>query len=172
MHETQQKLPTGYSYYVSTQISDEQIGVMYHPRFVDSNSISYLAEGYRSHDSYAEDLGISALYIGVISTQGETVGTGCLRYNHEAGELSCLAVLPNHQNQGIGSWLIAERLRRAHTRQIPQLFVERLSPTNTIGGKYFDLGFTLCNSHERTSVFAYKPVKRRVPYLVIRFTEG
>lgn len=159
-------LPTGYTPETGSHPTRGQIGVLYHPKFRHWSELQHLVEAYTHLDTKYSGRGIQSAYIGVLTADGESVGIGCLRYTDREGELSCLAVLPEHRDLGIGKWLIAERMRRAQELGLQTVYVQQLAPTNTLPSYYAELGFERWTEGQTADFFVRSPMLTDQPDIV------
>ena len=159
------ELPAGYSFEETEHVTRGQVAVLYYPKFQHWSELQYLVEGYTAVDKKRELERIHSIYLGVQAPDGGTVGVGCLRYNTEEGELSCLAVMPQHQSLGIGKWIIAERIRRAQELGLNAVYIDQLAPTNTLASHYIQEGFLAAIGSEQVTIFTREQSDRQVPYL-------
>jgi ribosomal protein S18 acetylase RimI-like enzyme len=89
--------------------------------------------------------------VGVRDDRGKLVGMGRITADPRHAVLCDLVVHPYHQQKGIGSVLVVERMRIAEEREIPYLYTE-LAPTNPLRNLYKNRGFvTTGNSLFRNS---------------------
>lgn len=160
------ELPAGYTLGENPHPTCEQIGVLYYPRFQQWIDQQYLEKGYAVVDAKYRASGAQSTYLDVKAADGSSIGIGCLRYNEEEGELSCLAVLPGHQRRGIGTWIVAERIRRAQDLGLKTLYIEQLSPTNTIASYYAQEGFVESNDSKNVRLFNVNTRAKLKPHLV------
>lgn len=165
MNNLENHLPLGYTAFEEPSITHGQVEVLFYPNIHSWEQADYVVQNYDHVDLRNEFHGRKTIYFGVKVDQGETVGVGSLRYNAKEGELSCLAVLPDHRRQGIGKWLIAERVRRAQELGVATLHIERLADTNVLASYYIDLGFTSASDHPRTTWFDFPPNLEREAFL-------
>ena len=159
------ELPAGYSFEETEHVTREQVAVLYYPKFQHWSELQYLVEGYTAIDTKRQPEGVQSIYLGVKAPDGDTVGVGCLRYNDKEGELSCLSVMPQQQSQGIGKWIIAERIRRAQELGLNALYVDQLAPTNTLASYYVQEGFLETIGNEQVTIFTPNQRARQAPYL-------
>lgn len=162
------ELPPRYYSQTTTEMNLEQMSVLSYPQFKLLGDLQTQVDEYRTHDQRAEAHGIMAVYIGVLNEAGETVGISSLRFNRSEGELSCLAVLPEASCQGIGTWLVNERVRRAKAMGLRALYIGQLAKTNTLKNYYREIGFVDFAANDQVEIFAYKDFSRRNPQLVYR----
>jgi GNAT superfamily N-acetyltransferase len=79
--------------------------------------------------------------VGVRTADDQLVGYGRLAISiGTSGELSHLMVHPEHQRRGLGTAILAERMRIGEALGVKS-FHTRLAQANAISNKYYELGF-------------------------------
>ena len=165
---TEHALRRFYHSEITDQITRDQVGVLYYREgFRHWSEQEHMREAYARIDAADQRLGFQREYIDVRTGSDKVVGTGCLRYGDQQGELCCLAVLPDFCSRGIGKWLIAERVHRAQELGLKVLYIEQLARTNTLVSYYTELGFEQYDSAEVPELFKSKPNWRQRPSLVL-----
>jgi GNAT superfamily N-acetyltransferase len=101
-----------------------------------------LSVGWQSdtEERWDKCLAESLAVVGIRSDAGELVGIGFMAGNNRHAVLCDLVVKPDHQNKGLGSTILDERLRIADELGVKYLYTD-VAPTNTLRYRYDDLGF-------------------------------
>lgn len=133
---SRRELPSGYRYADIASIgAEEAIDLWRRAEFVADYVIDETALA-----EWDEAMQSTIVFMGVRDGRRRLVGMGAILGDVDLGNMSNLAVDPEHRHQGIGRTLVRERVKAADRLGIGVLDTH-LMPSNTLRSLYIELGF-------------------------------
>ncbi|MCA1806520.1 MAG: GNAT family N-acetyltransferase [Actinobacteria bacterium] len=126
----QQALPEGYAFIDKTEMQPQEIIQL-------RKSVGWSGD---SEENWQKCIDQSGVIVGVRDKDQELVGMGRITADPRHAVLCDLVVHPGHQQKGIGTALVTERMHKAEELGIPYLYTE-LASDNPLRAKYKDIGF-------------------------------
>jgi len=127
-------LPKGYWYDDPKNTTPDEIAVLLKKPGLSEDQI---AEAIVQNNKSWQEQGIERLDVVVRAANGQLVAFGSVLHKDGRGELSSLAVSPEHQRRGIGGAIVKERVRMTEEAGIHSLYIPYVEASSGLGEQFY-----------------------------------